>query len=142
MAELTYRPWRDGDDLTLLEIWGDADSAPAGQFRAALAPESDANPWRRTIVAEDQGIPVAAGVVYSTKLHPARLWAFVEVAKDHRRAGVGATLVTMLRREADGALGLRPGQYDGVAHQGCPGHLGRGVRRGHGPGRAPAQQGR
>ena len=104
MAELTYRPWRDGDDLTLLEIWGDADSAPAGQFRAALAPESDSGPWRRTIVAEDQGIPVAAGVVYSTKLHPARLWAFVEVAKDHRRAGIGATLLTMLRGEASGAL--------------------------------------
>ena len=104
MAELSYRPWRDGDDLTLLEIWGDAESAPAGQFRAALAPESDVNPWRRTIVAEDQGIPVAAGTVYSTKLHPSRLWAFVEVAKDHRRAGVGATLLTMLRREADGAL--------------------------------------
>lgn len=104
MAELTYRPWQDGDDLTLLEIWGDAESAPAGQFRAALAPESDSGPWRRTIVAEDQGIPVAAGVVYSTKLHPARLWVFVEVAVDHRRAGVGATLLTMLRREADGAL--------------------------------------
>ena len=104
MAELVYRPWLDGDDLTLLEIWGDADSAPAGQFRAALAPESNSGPWRRTIVAEDQGIPVAAGVVYSTKLHPGRLWVFVEVAKDHRRAGVGATLVTMLRREAHGAL--------------------------------------
>ncbi len=103
MAELVYRPWQDGDDLTLLEIWGDADSAPAGAFRAALAPESDSGPWRRTIVAEDQGIPVAAGVVYSTKLHPARLWAFVEVATDHQRAGVGATLLTMLRREADGA---------------------------------------
>lgn len=104
MAELNYRPWRDGDDLTLREIWGDAESAAAGQFRATLAPESDAKPWRRTIVAEDQGIPVAAGVVYSTTLHPARLWAFVEVAKDHRRAGVGATLVTMLRREAEAAL--------------------------------------
>lgn len=104
MAELSYRPWQDGDDLTLLEIWGDAESAAAGQFRAALALESDANPWRRTIVAEDQGIPVAAGTVYSTKLHPTRLWAFVEVAKDHRRAGVGATLLTMLRREAAGAL--------------------------------------
>ncbi|WP_425863305.1 GNAT family N-acetyltransferase [Arthrobacter sp. TWP1-1] len=104
MAELSYRPWQDGDDLTLLEIWGDADSAPAGQFRAALTTAQDANPWRRTIVAEDQGIPVAAGVVYSTKLHPNRLWVFVEVAKDHQRAGVGATLLTMLRREADGAL--------------------------------------
>ena len=79
-------------------------AAPAGQFRAALAPEQDSNPWRRTIVAEDQGIPVAAGVVYSTKLHPHRLWSFVEVAKDHRRAGLGATLLTMLRREAEGAL--------------------------------------
>ncbi|MGA7206691.1 MAG: GNAT family N-acetyltransferase [Specibacter sp.] len=104
MAELSYRAWRDGDDLTLREIWGDADSSAAGQFRAALAPESDARPWRRTIVAEDQGIPVAAAVVYSTTLHPQRLWAYVEVAKDHRRTGVGATLVTMLRREADGAL--------------------------------------
>ena len=56
MAELTYRPWQEGDDLTLLEIWGDADSAASGQFRAALAPESDSGPWRRTIVAEDQGI--------------------------------------------------------------------------------------
>lgn len=104
MAELTYRPWQEGDDLTLLGIWGDADSAPAGQFRAAFAPESGAGPWRRTIVAEDQCIPVAAAVVYSTTLHPQRLWAYVEVAKDHRRAGVGATLLTMLRREADGAL--------------------------------------
>ena len=104
MAELSYRPWHDGDDLALREIWGDAESAAAGAFRAALAPEQDTNPWRRTIVAEDQGVPVAAAVVYSTTLHPARLWAFVEVAKDHRRLGLGATLVTMLRREADGAL--------------------------------------
>lgn len=104
MAELSYRPWQEGDDLTLLEIWGDADSASARQFRAALVPAQDANPWRRTIVAEDEGIPVAAGVVYSTKLHPTRLWIYVEVAKDHRRAGVGATLVTMLRGEAAAAL--------------------------------------
>nr|WP_218062927.1 GNAT family N-acetyltransferase [Arthrobacter sp. SDTb3-6] len=86
------------------EIWGDADSAAAGQFRAALAPGQDANPWRRTIVAEDQGIPVAAAVVYSTTLHPARLWAYVEVARDHRRTGVGATLLTMLRSEASAAV--------------------------------------
>ncbi len=104
MAELDYRPWQDGDDLTLLGIWGDAESVPAGAFRAAFVPPQDANPWRRTIVAQDQGIAVAAGVVYSTKLHPTRLWAYVEVAKDHRRAGVGATLLTMLRREAEGAL--------------------------------------
>lgn len=104
MAELSFRPWQDGDDLALNEIWGDPDSSQAGQFRAALAEESDANPWRRTIVAEDQGIAVAAAVVYSTSLHSERLWVYVEVAKDHRRAGLGATLLTMVRREADGAL--------------------------------------
>ncbi|WP_125609822.1 GNAT family N-acetyltransferase [Specibacter cremeus] len=104
MAELTYRPWRDGDDLALLEIWGDPASPTDTQFRGALAPAADANPWRRTIVAEDQGIPVAAAVVYSTALHPQRLWAYVEVARDHRRAGVGATLLAMLRAEADAAV--------------------------------------
>lgn len=103
MAELVYRQWRDGDDLALREIWGDADGASAEQFRGALAVEQDANPWRRTIVAEDQGIAVAAGVVYSTALHSERLWAYLEVAKDHRRAGVGATLLTMLRNEAKAA---------------------------------------
>lgn len=104
MAELTYRPWRGTDDLALNEIWGDPDSAPAATFRTALAESSDTDPWRRTIVAEDQGIPVAAGVVYAAALHPQRLWAYIEVAKDHRRAGVGGTLLAMLRNEAAQAL--------------------------------------
>lgn len=104
MAELTFREWRDGDDLALREIWGDADGGTAEQFRGALAVSQDANPWRRAIVAEDQGIAVAAAVVYSTKLHPERLWAYLEVAKDHRRAGVGATLLGMIRAEADAAF--------------------------------------
>ncbi|NUP59526.1 MAG: GNAT family N-acetyltransferase [Pseudarthrobacter sp.] len=104
---IDYREWRDGDDLALLEIWGDPDTAQARQFRGALAPSSNGRggtPWRRCIVAEDVidgvGIPVAAGVVYEASLHPERLWAYVEVARDHRRAGIGATLLTMLRREA------------------------------------------
>ncbi|MBX7442666.1 MULTISPECIES: GNAT family N-acetyltransferase [unclassified Arthrobacter] len=104
---IDYREWRDGDDLALLEIWGDPDTAQARQFRGALAPSSNGTngtPWRRCIVAEDVvdgvGIPVAAGVVYEASLHPERLWAYVEVARDHRRTGIGATLLTMLRREA------------------------------------------
>jgi len=107
---IDYREWRDGDDLALLEIWGDPDTAQAGQFRGALAVSSngrDGNPWRRCIVAEDVvdgvRIPVAAGVVYEASLHPDRLWAYIEVAKDHRRTGIGASLLTMLRREADNA---------------------------------------
>ncbi|MCU1572976.1 MAG: family N-acetyltransferase [Micrococcaceae bacterium] len=108
MPQLTYRPWREGDDLALNEIWGDPETAQAAQFRAALVSSSNGGPgspgpWRRTIVAEDQGIPVAAAVVYESLLHSLRLWAYVEVARDHRRAGIGATLLTMLRREAEEA---------------------------------------
>jgi hypothetical protein len=40
-------------------------------------------------------------VVYEASLHPERLWTYIEVARDHRRNGVGATLLTMLRREAE-----------------------------------------
>ncbi|MGP0222549.1 GNAT family N-acetyltransferase [Paenarthrobacter sp. NCHU4564] len=100
---LEYREWKEGDDLALLEIWGDPETLPAEQFRAALAPSGN-QPWRRCIVAEDVvdgvRIPVAAGVVHEASLHPERLWAYIEVAKDHRRSGIGATLLTMLRREA------------------------------------------
>lgn len=99
MTELAYRPWREDDDLALLEVWGDPESTQAAQFRAMFRPSAD-QPWSRCIVAEDQGIPVAAGVVYASSLHPDRLWAYVEVAPDHRRVGVGATLLAMLRTEA------------------------------------------
>ena len=107
---IEYREWREGDDLTLLEIWGGPETEQARQFRGALAASSagtDGAPWRRCIVAEDVidgvGIPVAAGVVYEASLHPERLWAYIEVAGDHRRSGIGATLLTMLRREAEEA---------------------------------------
>ncbi|HEU4667553.1 MAG TPA: GNAT family N-acetyltransferase [Arthrobacter sp.] len=105
---IEYREWREGDDLALLEIWGDPETQQARQFRGALSLSSDGGggtPWRRCIVAEDVidgvGIPVAAGVVYEASLHPERLWAYIEVARDHRRAGIGATLLAMLRREAE-----------------------------------------
>lgn len=105
---IEYREWREGDDLALLEMWGGPETLPTQQFRAAFAPSSNSGqgqPWRRCIVAEDVidgiGIPVAAGVVHEASLHPERLWAYIEVAKDHRRSGIGATLLTMLRREAE-----------------------------------------
>lgn len=103
---IEYREWRDGDDLALLEIWGDPETVQAGQFRGTLAPSGNA-PWRRCIVAEDVvdgvAIPVAAGVVHEASLHPDRLWAYIEVARDHRREGIGSTLLTMLRHEAKAA---------------------------------------
>lgn len=99
MAELSYRPWQNGDDRALNEIWSDA---PAGVSagRDLFRPAGDA-PWSRTIVGEDQGIPVAAGVVGEASVHPDRLWAYIEVAKDHRHAGIGSTLLAMLRREVE-----------------------------------------
>lgn len=97
MTELTYRSWQDSDGAALNDLWGDAQhDAIAGRelFRG-----STDTPFSRTIVAEDQGIPVAAAVVAEATVHPERLWAYIEVAKDHRRAGVGSTLLAMLRRE-------------------------------------------
>ena len=101
---IAYRQWRDGDDLALLEIWGGPETEQARQFRGTLAPSGN-KPWRRCIVAEDVvdgvAIPVAAGVVHEASLHPERLWAYIEVDRQHRRAGVGSTLLTMLRHEAE-----------------------------------------
>ncbi|QDY88827.1 GNAT family N-acetyltransferase [Arthrobacter sp. UKPF54-2] len=100
---IAYREWRDGDDLALLEMWGGPETDQARQFRATLAPSGNA-PWRRCIVAEDVvdgvAIPVAAGVVHEASLHPERLWVYVEVSRDHRRTGIGSTLLAMLRHEA------------------------------------------
>lgn len=124
MAELSYRPWRAGDDQTLLQIWGDAEGPAAQQFRGELAPDAGADDdggWRRCVVAEDLGIPVAAGVVYASALHPERLWAYVEVARDHRRRGVGAALLRRLREAAltapGGPKGLRTKTADGTEGQ-------------------------
>ncbi|MDQ0757041.1 GNAT family N-acetyltransferase [Arthrobacter sp. B3I4] len=101
---IEYRQWRDGDDLALLEMWGGPETDQARQFRGTLAPSAN-SPWRRCIVAEDVvdgvAIPVAAGVVHEASLHPERLWVYVEVARDHRRTGIGSTLLAMLRHEAE-----------------------------------------
>ena len=99
---LTLRPWREGDDLRLLEVWPDPETPQSAAFRAALRPDDDAS-WSRTVVAEDSGLPVAAGTVYESALHPQRLWAWVEVAPDRRGEGVGSALLERLRAEAEGA---------------------------------------
>lgn len=97
---LEYRAWQDGDDLELLQLWGGPESAATEQFRGSFRPPSD-DPWNRCITVLDQGVPVAAGCVYGAALHPDRLWCYIEVAQDHRRRGVGSTLLTMLRLEVD-----------------------------------------
>ncbi|WP_237200566.1 GNAT family N-acetyltransferase [Rothia nasimurium] len=103
-AENTYtlRPWREGDRLALLEYWNDPENRQVAAFRSAFTPDSSA-PFSRTIVAEHQGVPVAAGVVYETDLHPNRLWAYIEVAPEHRRSGLGTQLLQALKDAATAA---------------------------------------
>ncbi len=96
MSTLEFRPWADGDDLALLEIFGDPASPHAHQDRTMFRKDSEA-PFSRALVATDQGIAVAAGVVFASTLHPQRLWLYVEVAREHRRTGVGTELVQRLR---------------------------------------------
>lgn len=103
-ADNTYalRPWREGDALALLEYWHDAENRQVAAFRSSFGPDSD-NRFSRTLVAEHQGIPVAAGTVYETDLHPNRLWSYIEVAPEHRRSGLGSLLLQALKDAAASA---------------------------------------
>ncbi|MEH0111426.1 GNAT family N-acetyltransferase [Tersicoccus sp. MR15.9] len=99
---ITYRPWAEGDDLELLQILGDASHPALAEGRALLRPASE-SPFVRTIVAEDDGVPVAAGVVSEASVHPERLWVYIEVARERQREGIGSTLLAMLKQEIGGA---------------------------------------
>lgn len=129
------RPWRDGDDLRLLEVWPDPETPQAAAFRAALRPDGDA-PWSRTLVAEDSGVPVAAGTVYESALHPERLWAYVEVAPDRRGEGLGSALLERLRTEAAGS----PSGVQALRTKAAPGSAGERFARAAGLG--PVQDSR
>ncbi|WP_285726584.1 GNAT family N-acetyltransferase [Psychromicrobium xiongbiense] len=103
-----FRSWQAGDEDELLQIWGDPEGEQNGWYRQTLTPDRDGGvdelgrrvPWKRTMVAVDQGIPVAAGVVMEQQLHSSLLAAYVEVARDHRRQGLGTDLLEALRRAA------------------------------------------
>lgn len=95
---LTVRPWAEGDDLKLLEVWGDPESALHHADRALLRPSSN-DPWSRCIVAEEKGVPVAAATIFRSSLHPDRLSFYAEVAPEYRRKGVAAQLLEILEAE-------------------------------------------
>ena len=99
MNTYEFRPWREGDDLELLQVWGDPRSEQEAQQRASFGEASDAL-FSRTLVVTDSGVPIAAGVVTASLLHPQRLWAYLEVAEGHRRAGLGTELLDRLREIA------------------------------------------
>ena len=97
-AGLTVRPWVDGDDLRLLEIWGDPETPMHHNDRGLLRPSSN-DPWSRCIVAEDQGVPVAAATIFRSSLHPGRLSFYIEVAPEYRRRSVASQLLQILEAE-------------------------------------------
>ncbi|GAA1664486.1 hypothetical protein GCM10010977_03690 [Citricoccus zhacaiensis] len=104
-AGVSLRPWAEGDDLRLLELWGDPTDAQHHQDRAMLRPSRTRpdEPWARCLVAEDEGIPVAAAVVYASSVHPQRLWFYAETARELRGRGLATALLTALRAEAEAA---------------------------------------
>lgn len=110
MTAYAFRPWAEGDDIELLQLFSDPESSQVPWYRSAFGANSDVEgAIKRTIVATDQSIPVAAGVVWQQQLHPTRLSAYVEVTKDHRGAGLGRELLTQLRAAvADAGLGEVP----------------------------------
>ncbi|GAA2958179.1 GNAT family N-acetyltransferase [Glutamicibacter bergerei] len=96
MSDLEIRPWRSGDDLELLQLFGDPLSPHAHQDRTMLRENSD-SPFSRTLVATSESVAIGAGVIFASSLHPQRLWLYVEVAPGQRRQGVGTALVARLR---------------------------------------------
>ena len=95
---LTVRPWVEGDDLKLLQVWGDPENSMHHQDRSLLRPSSN-DPWSRCIVAEAEGLPVAAATIFRSSLHPDRLSFYAEVAPEHRRRGVAAQMLQILEAE-------------------------------------------
>lgn len=102
------REWQDGDDLRLLEIFGDPASAQQHYDRTMLGPSTQ-EPFGVCLVAEDDGVPVAAGAIRAQAIHPMRMWCFIETAPLQRRRGIGSALLNQLveRIPTDTALKAR-----------------------------------
>lgn len=92
------REWQDGDDLRLLEIFGDPGSAQHHYDRTMLGPSTQ-DPFGVCLVAEDDGVPVAAGAIRAQAIHPQRMWCFVETAPLQRRRGIATEVLQRLQAQ-------------------------------------------
>lgn len=93
------REWQDGDDLRLLEIFGDPGTAQHHHDRTMLGPSTQ-DPFGVGLVAVDDGIPVAAGAIRSQAIHPQRMWCFIETAPLQRQRGIATDLFRKLAARA------------------------------------------
>ena len=92
---MNIREWQDGDDLRLLEIFGDPGSAQHHHDRTMLGPSTQ-DPFGVGLVAVDDGIPVAAGAIRAQAIHPQRMWCFIETAPLQRQRGLATAVFSEL----------------------------------------------
>lgn len=100
------REWQDGDDLRLLEIFGDPASAQHHHDRTMLG-ASTQEPFGVGLVAVDDEIPVAAGAIRAQAIHPQRMWCFVETAPLQRQRGIATELFEQLVHRAPANTALK-----------------------------------
>lgn len=106
------REWQDGDDLKLLEIFGDPASAQHHYDRTMLGPSTQ-EPFGVGLVAEDDGVPIAAGAIRAQAIHPQRMWCFVETAPLQRRRGIATQLLDKLRASLPAGTELKTRSVSG-----------------------------
>ena len=101
------RPFTDGDDLRLNDVFHDA-ANPAEHAARNLFRADSESPLSRCVVASlDDEAPgaevlIGAAAIAASPAHPRRAWAHVEVAEPERRRGVGAALLQAAREAVAG----------------------------------------
>lgn len=99
---MPIRPLTDGDDLSLGEVFADADSPAAHMARSLFRPSSD-SPLLRSVIAEvAPGVPVGCAAIAASPLHPYRAWVNVEVANEEQGRGLGRELFEAVSAETVG----------------------------------------
>ncbi|NWN87701.1 MAG: GNAT family N-acetyltransferase [Micrococcaceae bacterium] len=96
---MDIRDWQDGDDLKLLELFGDPLTAQHHHDRTMLG-ASTQQPFGVGLVAVDDAVPVAAGAIRTQAFHPQRMWCYIETAPLQRQRGIATALFNQLVERA------------------------------------------
>lgn len=99
---MNVRPWSDGDsDEVAALLASDASAVWTNQGHALHGPAwREGRRWRQTWVAERAGHLIGAATVATNRVHDGRLLCAVEVAEQHRRRGLGSTLLQQAHQRA------------------------------------------
>lgn len=77
---------------------GDLDGGPGWFSEIELRADGWRDEHTRSLIVRDCGVPVAAGVMWTSRVHADRYWASVVVDPKRRRQGIGRRLVAELAR--------------------------------------------